>query len=128
MVTDYPQVDLSPYTEKGIAKVDPDKYPMAGGNTHVVTVGIYNLQTNKTVYLQTPVTDVSPTALQQTCYFTNIAWSPDSKTVYMFELNRDQNDCRLVSYDATTGARMKEIYRETLGQHQVPDAESARWL
>ena len=120
MVTDYPQVDLSPYTEKGIAKVDPDKYPMAGGNTHVVTVGIYNLQTNKTIYLQTPVTDVSPTALQQTCYFTNIAWSPDSKTVYMFELNRDQNDCRLVSYDATTGARIKEIYRETSEKYVEP--------
>ena len=41
MVTDYPQVDLNPYIEKGIAKVDPDKYPMAGTNTHVVTIGVY---------------------------------------------------------------------------------------
>ena len=120
MVTDYPQVDLNPYVEKGIAKVDPDKYPMAGTNTHVVTVGVYDIQTNKTIYLQTPAVSVEADALQQTCYFTNIAWSPDSKTVYIFELNRDQNDCRLVAYDAVTGARIKEIYRETSEKYVEP--------
>src|SRR3712207_8248860 len=46
-------------------------------------------------------------------YFTNIAWSPDEQTIYMFELNRDQNDCRLVAYSAETGAKIKELYRET---------------
>ena len=120
MVTDYPQVDLNPYIERGIAKVDPDKYPMAGTNTHVVTVGVYDIPTNKTIYLQTPAVSVEADALQQTCYFTNIAWSPDSKTVYMFELNRDQNDCRLVAYDAVTGARIKEIYRETSEKYVEP--------
>lgn len=120
MVTDYPQVDLNPYIERGIAKVDPDKYPMAGTNTHVVTVGVYDIPTSKTIYLQTPAVSVEADALQQTCYFTNIAWSPDSKTVYMFELNRDQNDCRLVAYDAVTGARIKEIYRETSEKYVEP--------
>ena len=120
MVTDYPQVDLNPYIERGIAKVDPDKYPMAGNNTHVVTVGVYDIPTSKTIYLQTPAVSVEADALQQTCYFTNIAWSPDSKTVYMFELNRDQNDCRLVAYDAVTGARIKEIYRETSEKYVEP--------
>ena len=120
MVTDYPQVDLNPYIERGIAKVDPDKYPMAGTNTHVVTVGVYDIPTSKTIYLQTPAVSVEADALQQTCYFTNIAWSPDSKMVYMFELNRDQNDCRLVAYDAVTGARIKEIYRETSEKYVEP--------
>ena len=120
MVTDYPQVDLNPYIERGIAKMDPDKYPMAGTNTHVVTVGVYDIPTSKTIYLQTPAVSVEADALQQTCYFTNIAWSPDSKTVYMFELNRDQNDCRLVAYDAVTGARIKEIYRETSEKYVEP--------
>ena len=120
MVTDYPQVNLNPYIERGIAKVDPDKYPMAGTNTHVVTVGVYDIPTSKTIYLQTPAVSVEPDALQKTCYFTNIAWSPDSKTVYMFELNRDQNDCRLVAYDAVTGARIKEIYRETSEKYVEP--------
>ena len=53
-------------------------------------------------------------------YFTNVAWSPDAKTIYIFELNRDQNDCRLVSYDATTGERIAEIYRETDEKYVEP--------
>ena len=60
MVTDYPQVDVYHRT----ATYAPDKYPMAGTNTHVVTIGVFDLRTQQTVYLQTPPTDVSPTALQ----------------------------------------------------------------
>ena len=108
MVTDYPQVDIFPRS----ASYEPDKYPMAGMTSHKVTVGVYDLGTQETVYLQTG----DPTNR----YFTNIAWSPDSKTIYMFELNREQNDCRLVSYDATTGAKKAELYRETSDKYVEP--------
>ena len=116
MVADYPQVDVDPR----IAELQSDKYPMAGTNTHVVTIGIYDLKTKKTAYLKTTPVDVAATALEQTCYFTNIAWSPDSKTIYMFELNRDQNDCRLVSYNATTGERLAELCHETSDKYVEP--------
>ena len=101
MVADYPLVDVPELDwkpakgESRAAKVDLIKYPMVGETSHKVTVGVYDLTTGKTVYLQAG----DPTDR----YFTNITWSPDEKTVYMFELNRDQNDCRLVSYDATSG-------------------------
>ena len=108
MVTDYPQVDIFPR----VASYEPDKYPMAGELSHKVTVGVYNLNTQQTVYLQAG----DPTDR----YFTNISWSPDSKTVYMFELNRDQNDCRLVSYDALTGEKRAELYRETSEKYVEP--------
>ena len=108
MVTDYPQVDIFPRS----ASYETDKYPMAGMTSHKVTVGVYDLGTQETVYLQTG----DPTNR----YFTNIAWSPDSKTIYMFELNREQNDCRLVSYDATTGAKKAELYRETSDKYVEP--------
>ena len=108
MVTDYPQVNIFPRN----AQHEPDKYPMAGMTSHQVTVGVYDLKTNKTVYLQAG----DPTDR----YFTNIAWAPDSKTVYMFELNRKQNDCRLVSYDATTGQKLAELYRETSDKYVEP--------
>jgi dipeptidyl-peptidase-4 len=49
MVTDYPQVDIFPRS----ASYEPDKYPMAGMTSHKVTVGVYDLGTQKTVYLQT---------------------------------------------------------------------------
>ena len=108
MVADYPQVDIAPR----IAADVPDKYPMAGETSHKVTVGVYDLQTEKIIYLQTG----DPTDR----YFTNIAWSPDAKTIYMFELNRDQNDCRLISYDASTGAKVAELYRETSDKYVEP--------
>ena len=108
MVADYPQVDIFPRE----ATYEPDKYPMTGMTSHKVTVGVYDLQTQKTVYLQAG----DPTDR----YFTNIAWSPDNKTIYMFELNRGQNDCRLVSYDAETGSRITELYRETSEKYVEP--------
>ena len=108
MVQDYPQVDIFPRE----ASYEPDKYPMAGMTSHKVTVGVYDLKTDKTVYLKAG----DPTDR----YFTNIAWSPDSKTVYMFELNRGQNDCRLVAYDAETGEKTAELYRETSERYVEP--------
>ncbi len=118
MVTDYPQVDIPeigfnhPETQSCIATPAPDKYPMTGETSHKVTVGVFDTKTAKTVYLKAG----DPTDR----YFTNIAWSPDSKTIYMFELNRDQNDCRLVSYNAETGDKIAELYRETDDKYVEP--------
>ena len=108
MVQDYPQVDIFPRE----ATYEPDKYPMAGMTSHKVTVGVYDLRTEKTIYLQAG----DPTDR----YFTNIAWSPDGNAIYMFELNRDQNDCRLVSYNAETGKKIAELYRETSDKYVEP--------
>ena len=118
MVADYPQVDIVPR----IATMVPDKYPMAGETSHQVTVGVYDMKTATTIYLQTNAGSVAADAQDDNrpVYFTNIAWSPDSKTIYMFELNRDQNDCRLVSYDAATGRRTAELYRETSPKYVEP--------
>ena len=108
MVTDYPQVN----TFERVATHEPDKYPMLGMTSHKVTVGIYDCTSGKVQYLNAG----DPTDR----YFTNIAWAPDSKTVYMFELNRLQNDSRLVSYDATTGDKLKEMYSETSDKYVEP--------
>ena len=118
MVTDYPQVNIPeigfdhPETQSCIATPAPDKYPMAGETSHQVTVGVFDCLTGKTIYLKAG----DPTDR----YFTNIAWSPDSKTVYMFEVNRDQNDSRLTAYDAETGEKTGELYRETDEKYVEP--------
>ena len=108
MVTAYPQVYIFPRS----ATYEPDRYPMAGMTSHKVTVGVYDVKTEKTIYLQAG----DPTDR----YFTNIAWSPDEKTIYMFELNRKQNDCRLVSYDAESGEKIAELYHETSDKYVEP--------
>lgn len=108
MVADYPQVN----TFEREATYEPDKYPMAGMTSHKVTVGVYDTTTGKTIYLNAG----DPTDR----YFTNISWAPDAKKIYMFELNRDQNDCRLTAYDATTGEKTGELYHETDEKYVEP--------
>ncbi len=108
MVTDYPQVN----TTTRIATLEPDKYPMAGMTSHKVTVGVYEVKSGKTVYLQAG----DPTDR----YFTNISWSPDEKSVYVIELNRDQNHSQLVRYNAQTGAKEAVLYEEEYAKYVEP--------
>ncbi|MCQ2078003.1 MAG: S9 family peptidase [Bacteroidaceae bacterium] len=119
MVSTYPQVNISPAlkNEQGesssrCAVLVPDKYPMAGETSHKVTVGIFDTQTHKTIYLQAG----DPTDR----YFTNIAWSPDDKYIYMIELNRNQNHAELVQYDATDGKRMGVLITEDNDKYVEP--------
>jgi len=108
MVADYPQVN----TFKREAELEPDKYPMAGMTSHQVTIGIFDLETEKTVYLNVG----DPTDR----YFTNIAWGPDDKTLYLYELNRDQNHCTLDAYDVKTGNKIRTLYTETSDKYVEP--------
>ena len=114
MVADYPLVNVPELDDSTQVEATPapEKYPMAGQTSHEVQVGVLDVATGKVVYLNTG----DPTDR----YFTNIAWSPDNRLIYMFELNRDQNDCRLVSYDAATGNKIAEIYRETSDKYVEP--------
>ena len=84
MVVDYPQVTIPeidyfnhPETQTCSAIAAPDKYPMTGETSHEVTVGVFDSATGKTVYLKA--------GDPKDRYFTNISWSPDDKTIYMFE-------------------------------------------
>lgn len=106
MVTDYPFVNI----DARCAKAEPHKYPMAGMKSHEVTVGVYNLSSGQTVWLNT--------GLPKEKYLTNIAWSPDEKSIYIAELNRDQNEMHLVRYSALTGEKEAELFTET-DEHYV---------
>ncbi len=108
MVTDFPLVDI----DHRVARLAPEKYPMAGMTSHKVQVGIFNLATSKTVYLQTG----DPTDR----YFTNIAWHPDGHTLYIIELPRTQDKAELVAYDAATGERRGVLYTETNARYVEP--------
>ncbi|NMB81500.1 MAG: S9 family peptidase, partial [Ignavibacteria bacterium] len=100
MVTDYPIVEINTTP----AQLKNIKYPMAGQKSHHVTVGLYNIQNGKTIWLKTGE------PLDQ--YLTNLAWSPDEKYFYIAHLNRDQNHMQLIKYDATTGEPVKILFEE----------------
>ena len=88
------------------------KYPMAGMTSHEVTVGIYNLQSNSIVYLKT--------GEPKDRYFTNISWSPDEKSIYIAELNREQNHLKWNVYDINTGEKTKTLLEESNDKYVEP--------
>ncbi len=100
MVTDYPVVDFM----TRVAKHTPVKYPMAGMNSHHVTVGIFNLASGKTHFLNTGE------PLER--YFTNISWSPDEKSIFIAELNREQDHMMLNRYDVASGEKVQTLFEE----------------
>jgi len=100
MVTDYPIIDWTKYP----AVNENIKYPMAGGTSHYVTVGIYNAIINSTTWIKTGY----PTDQ----YLTNIAWSPDDKWLYIAVVNREQNLMKLNQYNANTGELAKILFEE----------------
>ncbi len=108
MVKGYPQVDIS----QRIAAVNMDKYPMAGETSHQVKVGIYDVDTQQTTWLQLIGAPDD--------YHTNLTWAPDGKRLYVFELNRDQNDMQLVAYDTETGKLEKHLLQECNEKYVEP--------
>ena len=114
MVTDYPLVDVPELDDstRVIAEPAPEKYPMAGQTSHLVTVGVLDVATGDTVYLKAG----DPTDR----YFSNISWNPQGNIVYVMEGNRDQNVVDLVAYDAVTGKRMASLYHEAHPKYVEP--------
>ena len=108
MVNDYPIIDWSvvPAVNKNI------KYPMAGSKSHHVTLGIYDIKTNKTTFVKT-----EGDAEQ---YLTVITWNPDSKSIFIGILNRDQNDLQMNQYDAASGNFVKTIFEEKSDKYVEP--------
>lgn len=100
MVGDYPLVDITAPQ----AVVKNIKYPMAGTTNEIVKVAVYDVNSKKTIYLQTGE------GIDQ--YLTNISWSPDEKHIYVTVLNRDQNHLKLNKYDSKSGEFLLMLFEE----------------
>ena len=100
-VTDYPLVDISTRT----AAPKETKYPMAGMKSEQISLGVYQVASGKTVFL-----DVDDFGREQ--YLTNIAWSPASDYIYVQVLDRAQKHMKLNQYSAKTGEFVKTLLEE----------------
>ncbi len=109
MVKDYPILNI----ETLPASVEMEKYPMAGGVSHEVTIGVYNFANNKMVYLQT--------GESKDQYLTCVTWSPDEKYIFVGLLNRDQNYLQLTKFNAKTGEKIKVLFEERDEQFVEPE-------
>lgn len=111
VVTDYPIIDWSvqPAVNKNI------KYPFAGTKNHIVTLGVYNPSTQKTIFLETqPEVDH---------YLTSVTWSPDEKHIYIALLSRNQKHMELNQYDAISGKLIKILFKEDDAKYVEPQNE-----
>ena len=100
-VTTFPLLDITSRT----GSLVEIKYPMNGMASERVSVGVYNVAQNRTIYLT--VTD-----FDEERYITNLSWSPDSKTIYVQVLNRAQKEMHLNAYDALSGEFIATILTE----------------
>lgn len=108
MVTQYPLVDIEPR----IAELNNIRYPMAGMTSHNVTVGVYSVETGKTIYLKT--------GEPKEQYLTNISWSIDDKYIFIAVLNREQNHMKFNQYNAETGDFVKTLFEEKNNKYVEP--------
>ncbi|MGA7721904.1 MAG: DPP IV N-terminal domain-containing protein [Ignavibacteriaceae bacterium] len=108
MVTDYPIVDISFHP----AKLVNIKYPMAGMTSEQVTLGIYDLHTGKTIFLNT--------GEPKEHYLTGVSWDPDEKHVYIGILNRDPDSLWVIKYEIATGEAVDTLFRETNSKYLQP--------
>ena len=108
MVTDYPIIDWASTPAKNVNI----KYPMAGAVSHQVTLGVYDVNSQKKTFL-----NIDGDKEQ---YLTAITWSPDSKYIFVGVLNRDQNHLKMNQYDAVTGNLVKTLFEETSDKYVEP--------
>ena len=111
-VADYPLLDITQTPGKLVNL----KYPMIGQKSEKPKVGIYNLATQKTVF-------ISPRNNSDD-YLTNLTWTPDEKFVLIAELNRGQNDMCLNLYDANSGKFIKTLLNETSTKWVEPEHDA----
>ena len=109
MVSDYPMVDV----DARVAELNNIKYPMAGMESHEVTLGIYDVSSDKTRFIKTG----EPADQYLTC----ITWGPDEKYVYIAVLSRDQNHMKMNQFEIRTGMLVKTLFEEKSDKYVEPE-------
>ena len=108
-VTDFPLLDITTRT----GTLTSIKYPMAGMSSEKITLGVYDLCSEKTVYMD--VTDFT-----QERYLSNISWTPDSGSILIQVLSRSQKEMHFNRYDASSGEFLGTIFSETDEKYVEP--------
>jgi dipeptidyl-peptidase-4 len=111
-VTEYPLINYNTTP----ASVNNIRYPMAGDSSERISIGVYDVKSGKTIFLQ-----LNNGVLNDTYYATNLSWSPDENFILIAEMNRGTTTCSLNVYSATTGERIRTVFTETDARWVEPD-------
>lgn len=108
-VGNYPLVDIT----QREAELKSIKYPMAGMPSEHISLGIYNLASASTVFIERQDT-VSEK------YLTNISWSPDENNIYIQVVNRAQDKMWMNKYLVHDGSLVKTLFEENNKRYVEP--------
>lgn len=111
-VPEYPLVD---YTTTP-ATSTPVRYPMAGSHSEHAFFGIFDVGAQELVYL-----DANNGVIDDSYYITNVAWTPDGNSLMAAIVNRDQNDMKLVRFNASNGSVEKVLFSESHAAYVEPE-------
>lgn len=101
LVSTFPLLDINSRT----GSLREIKYPMAGMKSEQISLGVYDIASGKTVFM-----DVTDFGREQ--YLTNITWGPESDFIYIQVLDRAQKHMHLNQYCAKTGQFVRTLLTE----------------
>ncbi len=81
------------------------KYPKVGETNAIVSVHVYDLKSRKTTDM-----DLEKDAEM---YIPRIKWTLDNNELFVFHMNRHQNQLNVYNMDATTGSMQKVFFEES---------------
>lgn len=116
-VHEFTVVDHIPYR----LKVETTNYPKAGDPNPVATLGVFNVKTKKTVYMDLSHWNATDLLIVR------VGWTPDSRSVVFQIQNRIQNTLDLCVGDPRTG-KVKILIHEASPNGWVNVLEMPRWL
>ena len=108
-VTQFPLLDIQSRTGSLVQL----RYPMTGMASEHITLWVYDTFTEESIRCK-----VNDFTNEQ--YLTNIAWSPDSKSIYIQVLDRSQKNMHLNIYDAVTGKQTGSVLTEHNDKYVEP--------
>jgi len=109
LVTEFPLLDITSRT----GSLVQIKYPMNGMTSEIISLGVYDLKTRSTIYVQA-------IDFGYDRYLTNISWSPDSRYIFIQMLDRSQKHVRLNMYRSSDGAFVRTILTEDSDKYVEP--------
>ena len=109
-VTLFPLLDITSRT----GTLQEIRYPMNGMESEIITLGVYDITRDTTVWMD--VTDFDSER-----YLTNITWGPASDRIYIQVLDRAQKNMHLNVYDAASGKCLGTLFTEHDDRYVEPE-------
>ncbi len=97
----------------------PVEYPKVGENPSACRIGVVNVSTAQTKWVQVPGDNIQN-------YIPRMDWVPNTSDIILQQLNREQNTSKIFVAN-TTSAAVKNIYTET-DKAWIDAAEGWEWI